>query len=103
MVEVVLVSLAAACLHSVESHNLGQQPRHERAPVKLHKPSAGAVGHHYLVKLVGYALPAHYRHAPGIARQCLEGVLVDEELELGREPDTAQHAQRIVREGDVGV
>ena len=54
-------------------------------------------------ELVGYALPAHYRHAPGIARQCLEGVLVDKELELGREPDTAQHAQRIVREGDVGV
>ena len=42
-------------------------------------------------------------NALGIAREGVEGFVVDEEIELCRKTHAAQHAQRIVGESDVGV
>ena len=41
--------------------------------------------------------------ALGIATNRLEGLVVDRKAQLGSESNGAHHAQRVVREGDVGV
>lgn len=58
---------------------------------------------HNLVELLHDALAADNLDALGIAAQGVEGLVFDVEVELGGKPDAAQHAQRVVREGDVGV
>ena len=63
MIEIILMGLAATCLHYVERGKLGQYELHQPATVQLHQSAARGIGHHYLVQFVGYALAAHYRYA----------------------------------------
>ena len=49
------------------------------------------------------ALATDDADALGIAREGVEGFVVDEEIELCRKTHAAQHAQWVVGESDVGV
>ena len=103
MVEVVLVGASVACLHHVESREFGNDELQQSATLQLHESTTGLWGAHYLVEFVGNALAAHYLYAFGVASESLKRLVVDVEPQLGGEPYAAHHAQRIVREGDVGV
>ncbi len=58
---------------------------------------------HYLHQLIHNALARDDGDTLRIARDGLKRGGIDGEVKLSGEPDGAHHAQRVVREGDVGV
>lgn len=92
-----------AGLNDVEGGKLGQQPRQQSAAVQVDKTLARRGGHHYLVKLLLYALPADYLYAVGVAFERVERLVLDEEVKLRGKTYAAQHAQGVVRERHVRV
>ena len=103
VIEVVLMRAAVAGFNDVKIGKLGQYARQQSAAVQVDEALARRLGHHYLVKLLGYALAADNADALGVAPEGVEGFVFDEEVELRGEAYAAQHAQRVVREGHVRV
>ena len=103
VVEVVLVRPAVARLHDVEGGKLGEDYLEQSAAVEVHPSLAGMRGHHHLVQLFGDAFATDYLDALSVARERLESLLFDKEVELCGKADATEHAQRVVAEGDIRV
>ena len=103
MVEVVFMCTALACLHIVEHGELRKNQREQTRTVQVYESTAGLVGKDDLVEFLLDTLSADDFQPFSVARQCVEGLVFDVELQLCGESHTAHHAQRVVGEGNIRV
>ncbi len=104
VVEDVFVGEFAALLHSFEGGKLWQYiPQQAYFVKQFPSQRRGCRCLHRLHQLLGYALLRYDLYARGHAFHALECLIANGELQAGGESYSAQHAQRVVRECDVGV
>ncbi len=103
VVEVILMCPTLFLLHDVESRQLWQDDLQQSRALQVFKADAGMRGHHDFVQFHLDALAADYLDAVSHVLQGLEGLIFNLEIQLGGKADAAHHAQRVVREGNLGV
>ncbi len=103
MVEIVLVTTVVAHLHYVERCQFGQDKIEQSAALQINKAATGRRRHHNLVEFVLDALSADNLYTVGIAFEGRKSLVLNVEVELCGKTYAAQHAQRVVGKGDIGV
>ena len=103
VVEVVLVGVLPAPLDPLQGVQLGEDQRQQAGQLEQFEPDRRDGREHDLVEFGGDALARDDADARGVAADRLEGLLLNPEAQLRGEAHGAHHAQRIVREGDVGI
>ena len=103
MEKIVLMGVPAPFLHPFEVVQFGKDQLQQSGEFQQFEAHRGDGRKDDLVEFGGDAFARNDPDALRIAADGLEGLLLDGEAQLRGEPHGAHHAQRIVREGDVGV
>ena len=103
VIEIILVGNTILCLNNVECCKFGHDELEKSAAMEINKTATWSGRHENLIEFVLDALTTDDIDTLGIAREGIEGLVLDHEIELGCEAHATQHAQGVVGEGDVGV